>query len=111
MTRADDCIVSNPILAAAPRCIVTLTVVAVFFIGNTLRRPRRPLTLKGPRLETPVSPAGAQKGVCYSAWRMREAAPAWRIESLTTTQTPCEEAALMPNVLRVTGNGKANRAI
>ena len=37
MTRADDCIVSNPILAAAPGCVVTLTGVAVFFIGNALR--------------------------------------------------------------------------
>jgi len=37
-TRVDDCIVSNPpILAAAPGCVVTLTVVAVVFIGNALR--------------------------------------------------------------------------
>jgi ABC-type dipeptide/oligopeptide/nickel transport system permease subunit len=39
MTRADDCIVSNPILAAAPGCVVALTVAAVFFIGNALRDP------------------------------------------------------------------------
>ena len=30
---------------------------------------------------------------------------------MATIQTPREETALVPKVLRVTGNGKANRAI
>jgi len=37
MTQAEDYITSNPILAVAPGCVVTLTVVAVFFIGDALR--------------------------------------------------------------------------
>ncbi len=37
MTQAEDYITSNPILAIAPGAVVTLTVVAVFFIGDALR--------------------------------------------------------------------------
>ncbi len=37
MTQAEDYITSNPILAVAPGAVVTLTVVAVFFIGDALR--------------------------------------------------------------------------
>ncbi len=37
MTQAEDYITSNPILAVAPGLVVTLTVVAVFFIGDALR--------------------------------------------------------------------------
>ncbi len=37
MTQAEDYITTNPILAIAPGAVVTLTVVAVFFIGDALR--------------------------------------------------------------------------
>jgi peptide/nickel transport system permease protein len=37
MTQAEDYITSNPILAVAPGVVVTMTVVAVFFIGDALR--------------------------------------------------------------------------
>ncbi len=37
MTQAEDYITSNPILVIAPGAVVTLTVVAVFFIGDALR--------------------------------------------------------------------------
>jgi len=37
MTQAEDYLTSNPILAIAPGAVVTLTVVAVFFIGDALR--------------------------------------------------------------------------
>lgn len=37
MTQAEDYITSNPILAIAPGVVVTMTVVAVFFIGDALR--------------------------------------------------------------------------
>lgn len=37
LTQAEDYISSNPILAVAPGLIITLTVVAVFFIGDALR--------------------------------------------------------------------------
>ena len=37
LTQAEDYITSNPILAIAPGVVITLTVVAVFFIGDALR--------------------------------------------------------------------------
>lgn len=37
MTQAEDYITSNPVLVVAPGAVVTLTVVAVFFIGDALR--------------------------------------------------------------------------
>ena len=37
LTQAEDYISSNPILAVAPGLVITLTVVAVFFIGDALR--------------------------------------------------------------------------
>jgi len=37
MTQAEDYLTSNPILVVAPGAVVTLTVVAVFFIGDALR--------------------------------------------------------------------------
>ncbi len=37
MTQAEEYITSNPILVVAPGAVVTLTVVAVFFIGDALR--------------------------------------------------------------------------
>jgi peptide/nickel transport system permease protein len=37
LTQAEDYITTNPILAVAPGVVITLTVVAVFFIGDALR--------------------------------------------------------------------------
>ena len=37
LTQAEDYITTNPILAVAPGIVITLTVVAVFFIGDALR--------------------------------------------------------------------------
>lgn len=37
LTQAEDYITSNPVLAIAPGIVITLTVVAVFFIGDALR--------------------------------------------------------------------------
>jgi len=37
LTQAEDYITSNPVLAIAPGAVITLTVVAVFFIGDALR--------------------------------------------------------------------------
>jgi peptide/nickel transport system permease protein len=37
LTQAEDYITSNPVLAVAPGMVITLTVVAVFFIGDALR--------------------------------------------------------------------------
>jgi len=37
MTQAEDYLTSNPVLVIAPGAIVTLTVVAVFFVGDALR--------------------------------------------------------------------------
>lgn len=37
LTQAEDYIVSNPVLAIAPGLVITLTVVAVFFVGDALR--------------------------------------------------------------------------
>jgi len=37
LTQAEDYITSNPILAIAPGVVITVTVVAVFFIGDALR--------------------------------------------------------------------------
>ncbi len=37
LTQAEDYITSNPVLAVAPGIVITLTVVAVFFIGDALR--------------------------------------------------------------------------
>lgn len=37
LTQAEDYIVSNPVLAIAPGLVITLTVVAVFFLGDALR--------------------------------------------------------------------------
>ena len=39
LTQAEDYISSNPVLAVAPGLVITLTVVAVFFIGDALRKP------------------------------------------------------------------------
>ncbi len=37
LTQAEDYITTNPVLAVAPGIVITLTVVAVFFIGDALR--------------------------------------------------------------------------
>jgi peptide/nickel transport system permease protein len=37
LTQAEDYITSNPVLAIAPGLVITLTVVAVFFVGDALR--------------------------------------------------------------------------
>ena len=37
MTQAEDYLTSNPVLVIAPGAVVTLTVVAVFFVGDALR--------------------------------------------------------------------------
>jgi peptide/nickel transport system permease protein len=37
LTQAEDYITTNPVLAVAPGVVITLTVVAVFFIGDALR--------------------------------------------------------------------------
>jgi peptide/nickel transport system permease protein len=37
LTQAEDYITSNPVLAIAPGAVITMTVVAVFFIGDALR--------------------------------------------------------------------------
>ncbi|HKV45309.1 MAG TPA: ABC transporter permease [bacterium] len=37
LTQAEDYIASNPVLAVAPGVVITLTVVAVFFVGDALR--------------------------------------------------------------------------
>jgi|SRR5579864_583592 len=37
LTQAEDYITSNPVLAVAPGVVITLTVVAVFFVGDALR--------------------------------------------------------------------------
>ena len=37
MTQAEDYLTSNPVLVVAPGAVVTLTVVAIFFVGDALR--------------------------------------------------------------------------
>jgi len=37
LTQAEDYITNNPVLAVAPGIVITLTVVAVFFVGDALR--------------------------------------------------------------------------